>query len=287
MASMKDKILDFLSHSELPLSPFSIAKALNFKPSTTRARLSELARQGLVERVTTGLYSITPTHGVGSPRIQNFLAVASPEPALTLDRLKRLEALGLVSYTGREYQHIYKFSGPPEGPEGEVILRLIFGLKRNKITWSIKAPLGLDLYGFMMAWGLVRCLLARARVKIPGDFMIRNYELLHDRFSVTMEGVKALTLQDFKGNLEKMYNKDYGVRREIRATDPRPIQELMAFYQGGLPSFMIAQASYDIAREVQRNTEAIKRLNANQADLNKLNSEILRALWRILDDEHK
>jgi hypothetical protein len=291
---MKEKILEFMRYQEDPLSPFSIAKSLHFKGSSTRARLSELSHQGLLERVGPGLYSITPRDGVGNPRIQNFLAVAHPSPALTQARLKRLEGLGLVRFDGREYQHLYEFQGPPQGDEGQVILRLRFGLKRNKITWSIKAALGLDFYGFMFCYGLVKCVLARCGIVIPEEgpvdpekpalFLVRQAEFLHDRFSIAMDGVKALTLRDFQGNLEKIYNKDYGVRREIRATDLRPVHELMAFYQGGLPTFMVAQASYDIAREVGRNTEAIKYLNKNQAELTRLNNEILKALWRILDE---
>lgn len=290
---MREKILGFMQYQEAPLSPFSIAKSLNFRPSSTRARISELAKNGLLERVGPGLYLITPTHGVGVPRIQNFTAVAHPSPALTPARLRRLEEMGLVRFDGREYQHLYEFQGPPEGEEGQVILRLRFGLKRNKITWTIKAALGLDYYGFMFCYGLVRCVLARCGVTIPEEgpvnpdkpalFLVRQAEFLHDRFSVAMDGVKALTLRDFKGNLEKIYNKDYGVRREIRATDPRPVSELLAFYQGGLPTFMVAQASYDIAREVRANTEAIKYLNRNQGDLTRINQEILNSLWRILN----
>jgi len=55
----------------------------------------------------------------------------------------------------------------------------------------------------------------------------------------------------------------FEIRREVRFTDPRPIDEILALYHGGLPSFMIAQSSYDIARAVERNAETRKYLYRN------------------------
>ena len=139
----KQKILDYLAAADTPVSCFSVAKSLCFNPNSVRARLSELARAGSVERVAPGLYSINSSHGVGKPpRVQNFLAVAHPSPAVRESGCWE-----------------YRFTGPPGGAEGEVRLGLRFGRKRNKVTWTVRAPLGLDYYGLMFAYGLVRCVL--------------------------------------------------------------------------------------------------------------------------------
>lgn len=282
---MAQKILEYLQAQDMPLSPYAIYTSLGLNPGSTRARICELAKSGQIERVGPGLYQYVSTQGVRAGKIQNWLATCHPEPALSRDLLEELARRGLIQKGPRGgYYHVYEFQGPPSGsPEGLVIQRLQLGFTRNKITWTIKAPLGLDYYGLMFAYGLVCCTLSRLGLK-KYEFMVINHEYLADKFSIKIEGAQAITFQDFKGNLEKLYNKAYGVRHETRDTSPRPVDELLALYQGGLPSFMIAQASYDIAREVQKNTEAIKYLNWYTAENSKTSTEILNALWRLLDE---
>lgn len=283
-SSMKNKILAFLQASENPLSPFSISKGLKYNPGSVRARLAELADSGQVERVTRGLYQYVPRDGVGIPgRIQNFLATVDASPPLSRERLGRLANRGILERRGNQFYHVYKFTGPPGGEEGEVRQTIQLGVKRNKITWRIRAPLGLDYYGIMFAYGLLRCTLARIGQDPGLEFMVKNIELLDDKVGTRIEGIQAVTFTDFKGNLEKLYNKAYGVRREVRDTEARPASEILALYSGGLPSFMIAQASYDIARRVQENSENIGRLASQVFDQNKINQAILEALYRLLD----
>jgi hypothetical protein len=274
----REKILEFLRALDRPVSPFFISKSLGINPNSTRARIHDLLRIGLVERVAPGLYSIVPTHGVGKPpRIQNFTAVVHPSPAV--QESERWE---------------YVFQGPPLGEEGLVRIALGFGKKRNKITWTIRAPLGLDYYGLMFSYALVQCELARrgytvkdtpGNLECPECFMVRVIELLDDKIGLGLEGVKCLTFHDLSGNFEKIYEKKYGVRREVRFTEQRPISDLLALYQGGFPSFMVAQSSYDIARAVEKNTETLKHLYRNQAELNRITNQVLKALWKIIDKD--
>ena len=64
-----------------------------------------------------------------------------------------------------------------------------------------------------------------------------NFELLNDFGAVKLEGVSCFTLTDFKGQLEKYYNKP-GVRREVRYSQmPIPLSSLIALISGGLPSY--------------------------------------------------
>jgi hypothetical protein len=254
-----------------------VAKSLGFNPNSVRGRIGELAREDKIERVSPGFYTIVPTHGVGKlPRIQNFTAVVHPEPPLL-----------------RSEQWEYSFQGPPGGKEGLVRIRLLFGIKRNKVTWTIKAPLGLDYYGLMLAYGLVRNVISSKGLRFSEDlgadieksrcFVVKNVELLDDKIGLGIEGIKCITFGDLKGNLEKIYEKPYGIRREIRHTEPRPISELLALYQGGLPNFMIAQSSYDLARAVEKNTEILKYIYRNQAEITLKTNEVLKALFRIVD----
>lgn len=51
------KVLCYLSFKDAPLKPAEIAKGVDEKPSTVRARLAELKNAGLVESVSGGYVS--------------------------------------------------------------------------------------------------------------------------------------------------------------------------------------------------------------------------------------
>jgi predicted transcriptional regulator len=51
------KVLCYLSFKDAPLKPAEIAKGVDVKPSTVRARLAELKKTGLVESVSGGYIS--------------------------------------------------------------------------------------------------------------------------------------------------------------------------------------------------------------------------------------
>ncbi len=55
--------------------------------------------------------------------------------------------------------------------------------------------------------------------------MVKVVELLDDKICLGLEGIKCLTFRDLKGNFEKIYEKAYGIRREVRFTESRPVSE--------------------------------------------------------------
>ena len=295
---MKKKILEYLRNIDRPVSPHKISQNLGLKQHTVRARLFELTKNGKVTRVGPSLYTIDPSIGVGRPPlIQNFQAIVHPNPRLTKPSMEKLVSLNLLQKIGTEYHYLYTFQGPPDGPEGLVKLGLTFGVKRNKINWTMSAPLGLTYYGFMFAYGLVDVILVTrgwnirdspddrqsADFKHPNFWLVLKGDLLDDKLGVRIEGANCITLYDFRGNLEKLYNKTYGVRKEVHFNEPRPLTELMALWQGGLPNFMVAQSVYDMARNVERNTETLKHLYSNQRELTKATNQVLSALFKVLD----
>jgi len=236
----KEKIRGYLENLDRPVSPYTISQSLGLNPNSVRARLGDLVKNGQVQRVAPGLYMIDATLGVGKPPlIQNFCAIVHPRRRLTKPLLEKLVRRGLLQRVGREYHYVYCFSGPPGGGEGLVRLDLGFGVKRNKITWTISAPLGLSYYGFMFAHGLVDSVLESRGWNIrdapaeledtdydsPDFWLVLRGDLLDDKMGVRIEGANCITLYDFKGNLEKIYNKSYGTRKEVHFNEPRPLSE--------------------------------------------------------------
>lgn len=297
MLGQKEKIRGYLENMDRPVSPYTISKSLGLNPNSVRARLGDLVKTGRVQRVAPGLYVIDPTLGVGKPPlIQNFCAIVYPRRRLTKPLLEKMVSRDQLQKIGKEYHYVYCFTGPPGGGEGLVRLDLGFGVKRNKITWTISAPLGLSYYGFMFAHGLVDSVLESrgwvildapddeaADYDTPGFWLVLRGDLLDDMMGVRIEGANCITLYDFKGNLEKIYNKSYGTRKEVHFNEPRPLSELMALWQGGLPNFMVAQAVYDMARNVERNTETMKYINRNQAEITHTMNDLMKAIFKLID----
>ncbi len=270
--SQKEKIVEYLRRLDRPVSPFSVAENLKMNPSSVRARLSDLVKEGIVERPFRGYYQIAPIQGVGAfnkpPLIQNITAIVHPRPKLRKELLEAHRKNGVLFLKNNVYHHAFEFQGVLKGSEGIVRLDLQFGLKRNKITWKMRAPLGLDYNGLLISYQYVKFVIDSLDVSIleddwvdfksPRCFMMVNFEFIDDRIGIKLEGVNCITFRTFQGEFEKIYNKKWGIRREVRSNQPRPIQEIFALYQGGLPSFMVAQSSYDVARSIEKFTEAQK-----------------------------
>jgi hypothetical protein len=230
------------------------------------------------------------------PRIQNFTAIVHPSPRLSEQMLEKCYEDGLVvkkKHACNTVYHHFKFQGPPEGEDGVFRLDLTFGIKRNKITWKIKAPLGLDYYGLMLSYEYVKKIIDSIGVSIlednpvdfnkPRCFMVVNSEAVDDKIGIKLEGCNCITFRDFQGAFEKIYSKTYGVRREVRSNQPRPIREILALYQGGLPNFMVAQTSFDVARSVEKQAEIQKYNNKTLAELVRQNNLILKLRYKEID----
>ena len=80
-----------------------------------------------------------------------------------------------------------------------------FGFTHGRVSWTVKAPLGLDYYGLILAKKLVECKIAH-REYVVDPWLVRNFETLQDHMGIRIEGLaKSVTLDDFAGNLLKIY----------------------------------------------------------------------------------
>ena len=70
--------------------------------------------------------------------------------------------------------------------------------------------------------------------RVRDDWRVVRYELLLDHEGVLLEGVRSLTWRDLEGTLEKYYNREAGMRRELRGSRPASVGDLEALIRGGV-----------------------------------------------------
>lgn len=267
MTSITRKILHYLSIVDRPQTPREIAQNLKLNPNTVRARLSELRKKGMVLRQFTHHYMISPTYGVGSkspPRVQNLRVTARDVPVTRSETIVR------------------ELPGPDVGGPDTLRIRITFGKKRGIISYTVKAPMGLDLYGLRLVHELVE-METWLRGYQDLDWRAVNFEFLWDDQAVRLEGVQAVTFDDLTGTLEKYYNKGLGHRRELRGSSGARIQDLEALIQGGISSHQNLQGLNVLRGEVQHLTEALKGIHYQYRDMMEMFKASQAASTRLID----
>ena len=66
----------------------------------------------------------------------------------------------------------------------------------------------------------------------------------------------------FRGDLFKLYNKEFGVRGEFRSSDPIKFREFMSILSGHASDLRMVARMGAIEDEIRRLTEAVKHSNA-------------------------
>lgn len=268
MTTAARRILRFLAAVDHPVTPREIAQNLKLNPNTVRPRLSELRRDGLIIREYRGHYSTTLTYGVtGLPRVQNLQVLASLPV--------RLEHKGSRG-SGFKVAVISL---------GDLSVMLQFGYQNQQVNYQVSTPRGLDLDGFRavhVAVGLQLRIMGYEH-PLPEDWLVIKYELLNDYGSVLLEGVKSLTWRALDGTLEKYYNKDVGLRREVRPATELPVQDLEHLLQGGMASYQVQQGLAILVKNQQAQAESQKFTNRVIVDLATRMEALTEALYRLID----
>lgn len=281
MGRLQDQITSVLERIDYPISPLELTEILKANPKSIRSRLSRMVKAGLIVREYRGHYRVKPTYGVGSPpRLQNLLVIA--------ERGKNPELKGRVN------SHIIEKEFP-SFPDETFRVRLVFGGKRDKIHWTVKAPMGLDYYGFLMTRAWVESEVKARLGLFDLNWFVKRYEILWDHLGVKLEGVSVITIDDLEGTLEKYYNKFYGVRKEVRqSTDSLKLEDLVALASGGIPQYQMTSALSLLVTQVESMNHSIglflqdvqsdRRLVKAVMDTQFRVSEILDRIINRLDD---
>ena len=282
MSKIQDRLLKALEASDGALTPLELANIIGANPESVRTRLSKMLKAGLVLRPIPRYYEPVPTYGVGSPpRLQNLLVIATPDKNPVLK--------------GRVTSHVIERTFPSY-PEDSFRVRLTFGGKRDKIHWTVKAPIGLDYYGLLLAraWADAE---VKARMGVEDLIWdVSRYDLFWDTMALRLEGISIITIDDLQGTLVKYYNKFYGIRKEVHQTpQAASLEQLVSLASGGIPQYEMTSSLALLVSKVDQMTKGIghflqrsdsdRRLVKAVSEAQVRTAEILDRIMKKLDEE--
>lgn len=238
--SKQKRILKVLRESERPLKPKEIAFLSKINHSTTRSYLRRLFERSQVTQPYSGSYVAKPLDimGVGiKPLVHNL--VLSVNWFIGVNATPKFEAWF-----------------------GAVKLRVLFGTKRKRITGFVSCDAGMDFDKVCFVIDKFRQVVwDRVGLRVRDD-MIRvvSCELNEDNHSIRLDGVNCVTVKDFRGYLERIYNKDGGVRSEIKVK-PQSLEQMMVLLKGGMTSYQILQGVGFLHQSIKELIEVTKQNN--------------------------
>ena len=285
MATQEDRIIKQFQRDNRTYHASEMAYFTGIPQKSVYSVLSRMVAKGLLFRPRPTLYQANPTIGVGtSPepfRLQNFRLVASKMNGKKIEPPLDLEYLPKMGYV-REL----RLRGLGVTPEDEVNLRFQIGAKRGKLTFTIKAPLGLDLYGFQlsMAW-LDRELHDHGFHGHVEWLVDRGTELLKDMPNIDMDSMRIATITryDYEGFMEKIYQKKYGVRREIKIERPTKLESIEAVLMGGLPTGMLLNYGLRSLQNQEKAINVMKGQAGGTYEMQKMFDVFTQAMYGLID----
>jgi len=258
---IEDQITHFMMNIDRPTSSREIAQNIKRNPNSVRVIMSRLLRKGIIKRIRHGIYSIIEGYGVYGQtiplRFQN-LHIRTSAPVREIDK-------GRVDVV--EFPHI----------QGDVFrIRISYGFTNKLITWTLKAPIGLDYDGLKLSILLVECIISKRGYNV-NSWDVSNFETLQDHMGLKIEGLaKCVTVDDLMGNILKIYQKSYGVRVEVanRSEAMTELNTLLALSTGGFPQAQLMQGIHSTNTGINELTNAIKYRNVDDQS----RDHILKAL---------
>ncbi|MCD6465736.1 hypothetical protein J7L27_05165, partial [Candidatus Bathyarchaeota archaeon] len=265
---VKKKVIKLMSSNpDTEYSAKQIAVLIGERSSSVRSCLWRLLRENYVVRTHRGFYRWSNVararDGVGElPRVHNLILSLKPP-----NNVKPPEH--------KEYR--FKIDG------GKVKIRLCYGEKRRKITIWISCDEGLDDKKLNETLDKIWSTISDLYQFKPSEdkVMVRSYELNKDYVACRIDGVKCVTLKDFRGWFMRIYQKEPNVVRcEIKGRN-MTLDQLYNSLSVGLMPYNISQTLSTLTDRVEKLTEAIKFQNGLILNTSK---SMEKSIFRILDN---
>lgn len=251
--SASDRIRNLLTEREDPLAVREIAEIIKIDRKVARARLSELVKRGEIYRPFHGYYQCVPTYGV------------ERDPPLIHD----LCAVSKVDFDLEHHEKTIMFkSRSPSGPS-VFRIRIVVGKTRNKITWTVKSPSGMDLDKFRLTKALVESELSRINMKFPEMWSI-NCHINWDYSGLRISGLKEVTWSAFDSTMERLYNKGQGIRYEVIPSRSMKVEEIEALFKRGVRDYQNTRLLIDLNMRMDQLEKTIKNFNSDMSNFMRL-----------------
>jgi len=259
-------ILKLLESSSIPLPPIEIAKRLEINPSTCRVSLMRLRRKGYVASSFRGYYRATKN-------VVTKEGVGGSSGVLTRCHKLVLVVRSVCVPLGRSVL-----------VENGCFRVVVVGQKNGSATVFVTCK-GSYSFDFPALFRLVSLIRARFGVEDERAIQLRSFEFNDDSVGVLLEGAKAVTLRNFKGAFERIYQKERGVlRSEANIQQSLPVEAAYALLKGGITPFNVYQASFQQIQEVRNLVEVVKFGNRTNSQILNLLRAFLERLWKEFED---
>ena len=255
------KVYDCLKSANMMLSPHSISQMTDIPSNSVSARLNELREKHLVIKPLHGYWELShlenptkPHRWGGSSGMGGVLSHFGGQ----CWRLQNLH-MGVFVSVGVSEVLDYCFD--------DVRLTVRFGVKRGKISVVIGCSRGLGFSEWLLVLDKIDSVCS-CRGFTGLDWTVSMAEFFNDMESRRLDGVSGLTITDFRGFMEKVYEKPDGVvRHERRVNVSFPVEVVTSFLSGGLDSVNVVERLEAMESQLAALTEAVKWKNRYIADM--------------------
>lgn len=258
VSAKKRAIVEACRLETRPLTPKEIKVITGLNHSTVRVYVLDLLAQGVLVRPLRGYYAINPTYGVGRPpRVHNL-------------RLRWAPPCRISEHV--ELEEVY----------GDVKIRVVLGRKRNLVTCWISSDPGLNYASCSLAIQRFKEV-AGSRIGRPvpdEEIMVTVCEFNDDFESIRLDGLSSVTVASFLGSLERIYNRNGGLRSEVRVR-PDSLASVYALLKGGVTAYNVLQPQFMMTRRLEALTVAIKEQNRGIQELGKVFRALLDRIDRL------
>jgi len=270
LATYKDRVIRQYQRDNRTYTIPEMASLTGIPRKSLYSVMSRMVKEGLLKRPAPTLYQSNPTIGVGEDlepwRIQNLRLIATKMDGVRIVPPPELEYKPKVGYFTE-----LVLSGLGGGERDEVRLQFQIGSKRGKLTFTAKAPLGLDLYGlqFAMAWLDRECIEHGFGGKLNWR-ADRHTEIFKDQRVYDMDslGAKFVSRSDYEGWMEKVYQKKYGAwRKEVKVPHQTSLESIEAILMGGLSTGQMLNATVKSLQNQETAINIMKGMTGGNYDL--------------------
>jgi hypothetical protein len=261
--SVEARVFYIIDASEIELRPAEIARKLHApkKPtpgqySSVRVFCRKLLEKGKILQPYVGSYCNKITYGV------RFVPLC-------------VHNISLRSFVCQDVK-----SWEKDEFVGGVKIHVCFGSERRKISGYIACDVAgmshdacllalnrwFDIVQDHLGWQL-------------NDLQILTFECNKDYHGVRIDGVQCVTKTDLFGMVERVYQKEENlVRKERKVTRPMSVTKFEEAISKGFKDSEGAQHSFELKREVARNSEALKFTNSRLLQVERLQEAIYSVL---------
>lgn len=230
------------------LFPKMLSKASKINYSTVKVYLRDMLKKGLVKQnFKNGPYTvIKPIHGNIYYKYHNiYFSFQFKDIEITPHKEKvQIENIKLIIY---------------------------FGSKTKKVTCNVSSKEPLNLRELVLVKNLFeQKVKEKLGIQELPVLMIKSIEFNNDLQGIRMDGINAVTWNDFKGVLEKVYNKEDKLRHEFKVSLPVEAESIIHLLRQGLDSYELLKNYNSLDERLGRLEEVNKRIFRELTIISKL-----------------